>query len=310
VDLDLAQVRAFVAVVDHDHFGRAAQSLHITQQALSKRVARLESGVGVLLVRHRGGVALTPAGERFLPAARELLEVADRAVAGLREAPAPPLRVDVWSDVQTPAAMVRAIARDTPDLSVDLSMRRDLSAAIAALERHEVDLVFGNVANLGRMLPDGLSAELVATDPIAVLVHAQGPLAARDHVAAADLVRHGIWWPAAGTSAEVRGFAEEYAAAIGATLASVGSNLGVDALVAQVEADPRLVAPVVAHWPVAPDAAVRIVPLRPTPHYPWYATRRAGDQNPALRRLLAAVRAAGTRPAPGDGIWLPRGVEI
>src|SRR3954447_7620491 len=80
VDLDLAQVRAFVAVVDHRHFGRAARSLAMSQQALSKRVARLELQVGRLLERRRDGVALTPAGERFLAGARQLLDVADHAV--------------------------------------------------------------------------------------------------------------------------------------------------------------------------------------------------------------------------------------
>jgi DNA-binding transcriptional LysR family regulator len=46
VDLDLANVRAFVAVVEQRHFGRAAATLHLTQQALSKRVARLEARSG------------------------------------------------------------------------------------------------------------------------------------------------------------------------------------------------------------------------------------------------------------------------
>src|SRR3954462_13398859 len=98
VDLDLGQVRAFVAVVDDGQFGRAAAQLSLTQQALSKRVARLEAALGPLLERRRGGVALTPAGERFLPGARRMLEVADRAVADATQAPPRPLRVDVWGD--------------------------------------------------------------------------------------------------------------------------------------------------------------------------------------------------------------------
>ena len=95
MDLELAQVRAFAAVLDHRHFGRAAQALNLTQPALSKRVARLEAGLCPLLERDRGGVALTPAGGRFLSAARRMLEIADRAVADVRQTPAPPLRVDV-----------------------------------------------------------------------------------------------------------------------------------------------------------------------------------------------------------------------
>src|SRR5436190_23626263 len=120
VDLDLAQIRAFVAVVDHRHFGRAAEALNVTQQALSKRVARLEPALGArLLERGPGGVELTAAGERLLPGARRMLEVADRAVADVRRTPAAPLRVDVWGEVHPPARLVRAVAREHPELTVE-----------------------------------------------------------------------------------------------------------------------------------------------------------------------------------------------
>jgi DNA-binding transcriptional LysR family regulator len=308
VDLDLAQVRAFVAVVDHGHFGRAAESLNLTQQALSKRVARLERELGPLLERRRGGVELTAAGERFLPAARRMLEVADRAVADVRGTPAAPLRVDVWGELHPPARLVRAVAREQPELTVELSMRRDLVQAVGALERHELDLAFGNAANLDDELPGEMSAELVTTDPLAVLVNARGPLAARDHATPDDVARQRIWWPTAGSSPELRAFAEEYARSIGATLTTEGSNLGLDALIERVAGDVDVVAPVAAAWPLTGHDGVRVVPLRPTPHYPWYAVWRTAVQHPSLPRLLRAVRRAAPTPElPAGATWLPRG---
>jgi len=119
-------------------------------------------------------------------------------------------------------------------------MRRDLARALGALERHELDLAFGNAANLDRPLPPGTTARLVTTDPIAVLVNVRGVLAERGHVTPADLVRRGVWWPSAGSSAEVRGFAEEYVGSIGASLRTEGSNLGLDALLERVATDPDL----------------------------------------------------------------------
>jgi DNA-binding transcriptional LysR family regulator len=310
VDLDLRQVRAFVAVVDAGHFGRAAQSLSLTQQALSKRVARLEATLGPLLERGARGVSLTPAGERFLPGARRMLEAADAAVADVREGPSPPVRVDIWGELHPPARLVRAAVHEDPDLALEISGRRDLVRALAALERHEIDLAFGNVANLDAPPPDALSAELVTSDPLAVLVNARGPLAARDHLTPDDLARHGLWWPAAGVSAELGAFAAEFAGAIGATLTPSGTNLGLDTIVERVAADTEVIAPVAEAWPIDGRDGVRVVPLRPTPHYPWYAVWRPAGAPAALVRLLRAVRAAGTRPPPqGPMVWLPRGAR-
>lgn len=310
MDLDLAQVRAFVAVVDHGHFGRAARSLALTQQALSKRVARLEDRLGRLLERRPGGVEPTGAGERFLPAARQLLEIADRATDELLGTPMAPLRVDVWSDVQTPAALMRAIAREHPDLTLELSMRRDLREALAALRRHELDLAFGNVASLAEALPSGLSARLVATDAIAVLVNAHSELAGRDPMTPADLVRRGVWWPMVGSSQELRAFVEEYAEAIGAELMTDASNLGLDAVVEHVAADRSAIAPVVATWPLSHREGVRVVALRPTPHYPWYAVWRTAAAHPALPRILRALRVRGRPRVDGDDVWLPRAAAM
>jgi hypothetical protein len=188
-------------------------------------------------------------------------------------------------------------------------MRRDVTAAVAALERHELDLAFGNVANLEPPLPGEMSAELVTTDPIAVLVNARGALAAREHVTPEDLARHGIWWPTAGSSPELLAFAGEYARAIGATLHTGGSNLGLDALVERVAGDPDVVVPVGAAWPLAGAEGVRVVPVRPTPLYPWYAVWRTAGQHPTLPRLLRAIRATGREPESHGETWLPRAVS-
>ena len=302
MDLDLPQVRAFVAVADHGHFGRAAVSLSLSQQALSKRVARLEAQLGPLLERRRGGVALTGAGERLLPSARQLLEVADIITAVARQTPPPPLRVDVWSELQLPAALLRAAAGADRELVVELSMRRDLAAALAALQRHEIDLAFGNAAALGAPLPQGLSSELIGTDTIAVLVSSRGPLAARDHLTPADLARHGISWPLAGSSGELQAFVTGYAQSIGAPLISTGTNLGLDAYVDRVASDPSALTLVAATWPLSHRHDVRVVPLDPAPQYPWDAIWRTASAHPWLPRVLRSLRSrhgrAGTPAGP------------
>lgn len=76
----LDQVRCFVAVAEQLHFGRAAESLSMTQPPLSRQVQKLERSVDVSLIdRDNRSVRLTPAGRQFLKEARKLLALADRA---------------------------------------------------------------------------------------------------------------------------------------------------------------------------------------------------------------------------------------
>ena len=109
VDLDSTLLRAFVAVAEELHFGHAARDLFISQQALSKRIARLESTLGIrLLDRGRRGVSLTAAGARLLPEARAAVDAVDAAAAVVRPGPGA-LTVDVLDEHLAMLPRVRAV---------------------------------------------------------------------------------------------------------------------------------------------------------------------------------------------------------
>ncbi len=80
--VDLQQMRYVVAVAETASFTRAAERCLVVQSALSHQIARLERELGArLFERTSRRVRLTPAGEAFLPAARQALDAADRARA-------------------------------------------------------------------------------------------------------------------------------------------------------------------------------------------------------------------------------------
>lgn len=82
--MDLEQLRALAAVVDHETFEAAAHELRLTPSAVSQRIKALERSVGSVLVRRLKPVVPTPAGERLLRSARQLLLIADEALLALR----------------------------------------------------------------------------------------------------------------------------------------------------------------------------------------------------------------------------------
>lgn len=74
--MEIAQVEAFLAVATFGSFRRAAESLNITQPAVSARIKALETSLGTRLFERGQGLTLTLAGRRFRPYAEQLMRAA------------------------------------------------------------------------------------------------------------------------------------------------------------------------------------------------------------------------------------------
>jgi DNA-binding transcriptional LysR family regulator len=84
--IDTLGVQAFVAIADGGSFRQAADALHVTQTAITQRLRKLETYLGVALVeRTTRRTTLTEIGRRFLPQARRLLNELSDALTEIRE---------------------------------------------------------------------------------------------------------------------------------------------------------------------------------------------------------------------------------
>src|SRR3981081_3302564 len=87
MDIEMRHLRALLALAEELNFTRAAESLHLTQQALSGQIRQLEERVGAQLVERdspRG--QLPPAGRPWGEHASPLLAGAEHAVPATRAA--------------------------------------------------------------------------------------------------------------------------------------------------------------------------------------------------------------------------------
>lgn len=82
--MDMKQLEAFVAVVQHNSFSKAADTIYLTQPTISAHIGSLEKELGVqLLVRSAKGVYPTQKGKSLFLRAKSILALRDDAIAGL-----------------------------------------------------------------------------------------------------------------------------------------------------------------------------------------------------------------------------------
>lgn len=124
--MDKKLLSSFVAVVDHLHFGRAAQQLGMLPSVIGRNVRMLEEEVGVMLfLRTTRSVTLTRAGEVMAVEARRLLDDFDGALARVRDvarAHANVMRIGAIDSAATGLIpqVVREMKMLVPDLEVTL----------------------------------------------------------------------------------------------------------------------------------------------------------------------------------------------
>lgn len=206
MSIDLRKLEHFVAVADTLNFTRAAQRLHLSQQALSTSIRSLERELGgPLFERDRRQVVLTAAGETLLRDAPWLLRVAGSLADRVRtagEGRRPALRVGHTPAVTSDEAFacLRPTREARPDSSIVVVQRfpRDL---LDGLYGGGVDVGLSR-AGIGAPVPDRLEQANLTDQRLRIAVDAGHPRAGAGAVDLADLRdERFVLWAEPGASA-------------------------------------------------------------------------------------------------------------
>lgn len=203
--LDPRQLRAFLAIVRCGSLGLAAESLHITQPALSRIVRRLEDQLGVQLFERRTtGMELTAFGQALLPHATVLSEeaaVAIEQINSLRGLGHGTLRVGAVGSIAVtvlPAVLERMLGQ-WPKLHVQITEAVE-DVLETALTHNTIDVAISGT------MPESEDIMQVAearfTDTYSVISAANHPLQKRRGLTIRDVLN--VPWVMPSTEAEPR----------------------------------------------------------------------------------------------------------
>jgi DNA-binding transcriptional LysR family regulator len=186
----LRQLQYFIAVAEEGTVSGAAQSLSISQSAVTEAIQELEGDLGVTLFeRHRRGLAITHKGHQFYRHANRILaDVQDARRSFLGEDAAPPshLSLGVTSLVAgyVLSDLLARYRRAYP--GVDVSAIEDNGDYLEhLLIGGELDVAVMVISNLRDR--NALQAEIVETSPYRLWLPLGHRLAAAESIALSDL---------------------------------------------------------------------------------------------------------------------------
>lgn len=179
--MDLNGLRSFVAVAEAGGFSAAAQQLHRTQPAISKRIAALEEQIDRRLFDRIGRrVQLTDAGRALLPYARQCLASLDdgvHALSRLGDAVAGRLSIGTSHHIglHRLPPVLGAYTQRYPAVDLDIHFM-DSEVACEAVLAGELEL---GIVTLPTNPPPTLACQPVWDDPLRVVVAAGDPWCSR-----------------------------------------------------------------------------------------------------------------------------------
>ena len=199
--MDTNQLLAFISVAESGSFSLAAEKLHLTQPAVSKRIATLEQILDTKLFDRVGKrIILTEAGEILLPDARKLLNDLNNtrtSIENLSAAVTGRLRIGSSHHIglHRIPPVLKAYTNTYPDVITDITFV-DSEEAYSQVLHGELEIA---VVTLSPHRIQEIQATTLWTDPLCFMASIDHPLAKLKSLQLDDLLEFPVILPAMGT---------------------------------------------------------------------------------------------------------------
>jgi DNA-binding transcriptional LysR family regulator len=297
MDVEMRHLRALLTVAEELNFTRAAQRLHLSQQALSGQIRQLEDRVGTRLVeRDTRRVALTAAGLALCEQARPLLARAEQAVAAARAAGAGRMRLTIGYIAPLLRRMLAPAVRDFLDAFPEVELITHFASPqdpLCGLREGRADVAI----LMGDFEHDGIELRPLFSEPRGVALAAEHPLAAQPEVSLPEflaeplvevMVRDPVWCDFWNAVRHRDGKPPRIAATVptlDGMFEAIGADLGVAATTASAAEE------------LGSAAGVVFRPVPGLEPLDFWIARRTDDDRPPVLEFLATAEAAMRNPA-------------
>lgn len=208
--MNLPDLKAFVSVATQHSFSRAAERLHLTQPAISKRIAALEESLGTRLFDRIGrSIKLTTAGTALLAHAQKILlevENSRRAILNLSDEVGGQLSIGTSHHIglhRLPTVLKR-FTQQFPNVQLDLHFL-DSEAACNEIGHGNLELAVVTLPPLNGLSRDisisdsSLTMIPIWQDPLVLVTAHNHPLCSLKQITTAQLAKHAAILPSHGT---------------------------------------------------------------------------------------------------------------
>ena len=199
--MQINQINTFLAVAELGSFSLAAEQLHITQPAVSKRIRQLEISINTeLFDRISKRSILTPNGKAFKPHAERILqELKSYRFSLSRQQDSPSGSLSFATSHHIGLHRLPGTLRDFkiryPQVDLDLHFM-DSEDACVAIANNELELA---IVTLPELADEKLDCEPVWVDQLVVVTAADHVLAGQQEIDPLELLEHAAILPSLGT---------------------------------------------------------------------------------------------------------------